>query len=119
MCLSPVVSATTKGSIMISTVDLTRKGLLRIIGYLEVTDLPASERFNAAINDLVKWVEDYPEDLDRFFAATPTVYPKWETDKVLAEVSALPVDLADYDHVGLKSSQWVSDWHDQNRTDLP
>ncbi len=103
---------------MISTVDLTRKGLLRVIGYLEVTQLPAPERFNAAINDLVSWVTDHPDDLDRFFAESPVSYPKWETDKVLAEAAALavvtkpamevaqaymPMDLADYDHAGFKA----------------
>ena len=115
---------------MISTVDLTRRGLLRIIGYLEVTDLPAPERFNAAINDLVDWVQQHPEDLDRFFAETPASYPKWETDATLAAVSGLnrviseaahqvarntapikvapitqettPIDLADYGHAGFR-----------------
>lgn len=101
---------------MISTVDLTRKGLLRVIGYLEVTDLPTSERFNAAINDLVKWVEDHPEDLDRFFADTPAPLHTWEAAtpetngaKVRQAYAARygsslrSVDLADYDHAGFNT----------------
>jgi hypothetical protein len=125
---------TTKGITMISTVDLTRKGLLRIIGYLEVTHLPAPERFQAAIDDLVSWVEDHPEDLDRFFASTPTVppvaYPKWEHDVTPGDLAPIaPITLTDYDHAGFKATTEAStastakgyrDWHnDPHHTDLP
>lgn len=112
---------------MISTVDLTRKGLLRVIGYLEVTQLPAPERFDAAINDLVSWVEDHPDDLDRFFAETPVSYPKWEATVNLAPITeeTTPVNLADYDHAGFRQEVTASasayrDWHnDPHHNDLP
>src|SRR5882762_221920 len=119
---------------LISTVDLTRRGLLRVIGYLEVTQLPAPERFNAAINDLVTWVEDHPEDLDRFFTSAPAVPPisfqpgeatEYRTQaETTAAIHGLPslrsMDLSDYGHAGFKVTLHSAiDWHDADRTDLP
>lgn len=115
---------TTKGYTMISTQskaltvsDLSRAGLMWIIGWLEITPLVQTLRMDSALAAMEAHLSTWPEDLDRYVLDTPAS----EYRAVTYPPVMRSVDLADYRHAGFKvaASSTSGDWHNANRTDLP
>lgn len=89
--------------------DLTRLGLMWIVGWLEITPLPQTARMDSALAAMESHLSTWPEDLDRYVLDTPASEyrsPVTNLDKVRQAYAARygtalrHVDLADYGHAG-------------------